>query len=112
MELGWLNFDADPQTVVVAPSCFPQARETSAMAAIQVQPKRVTQNTQLLELLKTAGDRGLSDLEIQQVTGWLRQSICARRRDCRSLMTKAETRQIVGKFRYQRWKLKEDSDGE
>jgi len=98
-------FDFDAQAITVAPSIFPQARETSALAAIQAQPIRGERNLLLLQLLKEAGELGLSDLEIQALTGWKRQTICVRRFDCRSRIVPAETRHQANGRYYTRWRL-------
>lgn len=97
--------DFAPSSLTVAPSSFPQSRETSALAAIAIQPIRGERNLLLLKLLREAGEQGLSDIEIQNLTGWKRQTICVRRFDCRSQITVAATRhQANGRF-YTRWKL-------
>lgn len=101
-----LDFSA--KAVTVAPSAFPQARETSALAAIQVQPIRGQRNLLLLQLLKEAGELGLSDIEIQRLTGWPRQTICVRRFDCRSRIVPAETRYEVNGRKYTKWRLIDD----
>jgi hypothetical protein len=85
-------FDFDPQTLTVAPSPFLEARETSALAAIAHQPKRCRQNEELMRLLEAAGEDGLSDPEIQQMTGWPRQTICIRRFDLRGWIVPADRR--------------------
>lgn len=105
MTSGFLDFDADPSTLTVAPSVYPQARETSALAAVQAQPRRGSQNRELMALLRVAGDVGLSDIEIQQRTGWKRQTICLRRFDCRSQLEPAPTRHVEQKRQYTRWRL-------
>lgn len=70
------------KALIVAPSKHAQARETSALAAAANHPRRVTQNQRLTELLKERGPfGGLSDPEIQKLTGWERSTICARRAD-------------------------------
>lgn len=96
----------DPSALTVAPSEHVQARETSALAAVQVQPKRGRQNAELMVLLTAAGEVGLSDPEIQQRTGWLRSSICARRGDCKSQLEPAPTRYVEHGQSYCRWRVK------
>lgn len=98
-----IAFDFDDLTV--APSIYPQARETSALAAIQIQPIRGERNLLLLQLLNEAGEIGLSDPEIVQLTGWCRAGTCARRFDCRSRIGPAATRFEANGRKYQRWKL-------
>jgi len=97
--------DFSVPSLTVAPSCFPQARETSALAGVQVQPIRGERNLLLLKLLHEAGETGLSDPEIQRLTGWPRSSICARRGDCKGLIVAADSRYTVGKFSYTKWRL-------
>lgn len=100
-----VDFDFDAKHITVANSIFPQARETSALAAIQVQPIRGERNLLLLQLLNQAGETGLSDLEIQRLTGWPRQTICVRRFDCRSRIVPASTRHEANGRTYTRWRL-------
>lgn len=95
----------DPNAFTVAPSGCPQARETSALAAVQNAPIRGSQNVQLMQLLEAAGEVGLSDLEIQQRTGWKRQTICVRRFDLRSRLEPATTRHEQNGRSYTRWRV-------
>lgn len=80
------GFDFDAKTLTVAPSPFLEARETSALAAVDAQGIRGTQNTTLLALITAAGESGLSDPEIAAATGWSRQTICIRRFDLRGFL--------------------------
>jgi hypothetical protein len=86
-----LDFDRaepfDPKSAVVAPSPHLRARETSALAAVEIQGVRGKQNTELLALITASGMDGMSDREIQQATGWPRQTICVRRFDLRAFLT-------------------------
>lgn len=80
----------DPQSLVVAPSAHPAARETSALAAVENVSRRATQCTRLLLLIRAAGSQGISDLEMHRATGFPRATICARRGwDMRSLLEPA-----------------------
>ena len=96
----------DPHMSVVAPSVHVAARETSALAAVAQQPVRGKQNAELLALIAAAGDAGMSDREIQQATGWLRQTICVRRFDCRAFLTAADRRDTTGKTAMTCWRRK------
>lgn len=87
-----LDQDFDPQSCTIAPSQFPQARETSALAAVENLPRRANQNTRILALITAAGETGISDLELQRCTGFLRSTICARRGDLASFITAADSR--------------------
>lgn len=69
----------EPSSLVVAPSSHPQARETSALAAVGNAPDRASQNAVILRLVTEAGDAGLSDHELHLMTGYARATICARR---------------------------------
>lgn len=89
---GWLNFDADVSSLTIAPSPHPQARETSALAAVANLPKRASQNEAVLKVIRASGADGLSDPEIQRLTGLCRQTICLRRHDLRSLLEPAARR--------------------
>jgi len=84
----------DPSSLVVAPSPHPQARETSALAAVQAQKARAGHNARVLELITAAGDAGMSDEEIRRATGLSRQSICLRRFDLRDFLTPAARRDV------------------
>ena len=115
MKQSALNFDTalpfDPRAMAIAPSKDVQARETSALAAIEnaSTSRRAKQNTSILSLLKAAGEGGISDIEIARATGFPRSSICARRGwDLRSLIEPAAKRyeDPVSKRTFTRWKLK------
>lgn len=82
----------DPRSVVTAPSAHPAARETSALAGVANLPKRGNQNARVLEVIRAAGQEGLSDPEIARLSGFQRATICARRYDLRSLLEPAERR--------------------
>lgn len=69
----------DPSALVVAPSVYPQARETSALAAVAAAPDRATQSSAILRLITASGVTGMTDEEIQDATGYSRATICARR---------------------------------
>lgn len=75
---GALHFD--PQAMAVAPSVHQDARETSALAAIENAQtgRKARQNTAILDLLRAAGSLGMSHFELQRATGYSRQTICAR----------------------------------
>lgn len=101
----------DPRSMAIAPSEHCEARETSAIAAIEnaQMGRKAKQVSRILELLKAAGDEGLSDPEISKATGYSRQTVCARRGwDLRSLIEPAATRYTMpGSNRpCQRWKLR------
>lgn len=96
----------DPTYLVVAPSKDLAAKETSAIAAVQAQPKRLSKNAQLMILMRAAGEVGLSDPEIQQRTGWERHVIPLRRFDCRSQLEVAPTRDVQHGQPYTRWRVK------
>jgi hypothetical protein len=96
--------------MVVAPSRFLEARDTSALAAVANQPRRGTQNEQLLELLRQAGDHGLADPEIAARTGWSRQTICVRRFDLRALIEPSQRRAQAPSGRWcVCWRLKKEN---
>jgi hypothetical protein len=98
--------DFDPSSLVIAPSRYPQSRETSALAAVANHPKRSGQNARVLEVITAAGEAGLSDPEIARVTGLQRQTICVRRHDLRSLLEPATRRyKHFGRW-CQCWKVK------
>jgi hypothetical protein len=84
----------DPKSVTVAPSPHVQARQTSALAGLANLPKRGSQNEMVLGLITAAGDRGLNDRELQQMTGYSRQTLCLRRYDLKALIGPAATRDI------------------
>jgi hypothetical protein len=95
----------------VAPSKDVHARETSALAAVGNHPFRVTQNQRLTELLRSRSDfGGMSDPEIQRVTGWERSTICARRADVGVRSTGERwTNPKTGRT-YTRWRLATDEE--
>jgi hypothetical protein len=103
--------DFDPRSACIAPSKDQEARETSALAAIEntATGRRAKQNATLLTLIRAAGEQGISDIELARATGFPRASICARRGwDLRSLIEPAAARYIdpVSKRGFTRWKLK------
>lgn len=87
-------FDFDQAALTVAPSPFLQARETSALAAVANVPHRATQNARILALITAAGPAGMSDVDIQDATGFCRATICARRGDLRAFLTPADRRGV------------------
>lgn len=94
------------KALIVAPSKHAQARETSALAAAGNHPHRVTQNMRLTELLKERGPfGGLSDPEIQKITGWERSTICARRADVGVRPTGERWTNPKTERTYTRWRL-------
>jgi len=100
----------DPTVMAVAPSKDREARETSALAAIEntATGRRAKQNATLLQLIRAAGELGISDIELARATGYPRSSICARRGwDLRTLIEPAAHRyqDPVSKRTYTRWKL-------
>lgn len=100
------GFNFDPQALIIAPSVYPQARETSALAAVANLERRATQNTRVLVVIRAAGEAGLSDPEIQRLTGFERSTICLRRHDLRSLLEPAARRyKHFGRW-CQCWKVK------
>lgn len=86
--------DFDQAALTVAPSPFIEARETSALAAVENLPHRATQNARVLDLITLAGDAGMSDAEIQSATGYSRQTICLRRHDLRAFLVPAARRAV------------------
>lgn len=48
--------------------------KTSQIAAERVLPRTGTKRKHVYDLIKQAGERGLCDHEIEQITGWLHQS--------------------------------------
>lgn len=107
--IGPITFDT--KALIVAPSKHAQAKETSALAAVANHPHRVTQNMRLAELLKERGQYGgLSDPEIQKITGWERSTICARRADV-GVVPSGERWTRPGTNRsYTRWRLATDDE--
>lgn len=100
----------DPSAACVAPSEHLEARETSALAAIENAQtgRKAIQNTKILNLIRAAGEQGISDIEIHRATGYPRASICARRGyDLRTLIEPAG-RYIDPKTKrsYTRWRVK------
>ena len=85
----------EPSALVVAPSVHPQARETSAIAAVINAPDRATQSARILRLITEAGEVGMSDCEIERATGYSRATICARRGfDLRPFLVPASRRDV------------------
>lgn len=76
-------FHFDVSAMAIAPSPHVEARETSALAAIEnAQTGRtLTQNLRLIEILTKAGAKGVADPVIKRITKWERQTICLRRFD-------------------------------
>lgn len=70
----------DPTAMAIAPSPHREARETSALAAIEnaQSGRKAAQNTKILLLLRAAGAIGMSHFELRRATGYSRQTICAR----------------------------------
>lgn len=102
-------FQFDPRAMAIAPSPHVEARETSALAAIEnaATGRKAAQCTKILLLLRAAGSIGMSDIELQRATGYPRASICARRGfDLKSLIEPAATRHQHGRRTLTRWKLK------
>lgn len=102
-------FQFDPKAMAVAPSEHREARETSALAAMEnaAMGRKANQNARILSLLKAAGDVGLSDLELHRATGYPRQSICGRRHDLRSLLEPSgRYTDPTTKRSYTRWRVK------
>lgn len=100
----------DPTAMAIAPSPHLEARETSALAAIENAQtnRKAIQNTRILSLIKAAGEQGISDIELNRATGIPRSSICARRGyDLRTLIGPAAKRyeDPHTKRTYTRWKL-------
>lgn len=94
------------KALIVAPSKHAHARETSALAAAGNHPHRVTQNQRLAELLEERGKQGgLSDPEIQKITGWERSTICARRADVGVVPTGERWTNPKANRTYTRWRL-------
>lgn len=55
------------------------AKDTSVKAGLNALPKTGTKRRLTFDLIKDAGERGLCDHELEQVTGWLHQSASAAR---------------------------------
>jgi len=107
---GGLKEEFDTDTLVIAPSPHMEARETSALSAIDNLTRRATQNARLLLLIKAAGHTGISDIELHRATGFPRATICARRGwDMRALIEPAEGRYVdpLTKRSYCRWRIVE-----
>lgn len=101
----------DPRAMAVAPSPHVQARETSALAAIEnaTTSRKAKQCTAILLLIRAAGELGISDIELHRATGFPRSSICARRGyDLRTLIEPAAERYTDPKSKrtFTRWRLK------
>lgn len=107
--IGPITFDT--KRLIIAPSKDVRARETSALAAVGNHPHRVTQNQRLRELLKDRGPfGGLSDPEIQRITGWERSTICARRADVGVRSTSERWTNPKTNRTYTRWRLATDEE--
>lgn len=107
--IGPITFDT--KRLIVAPSKHAHAKETSALAAVGNHPHRVTQNQRLRELLKERGEfGGLSDPEIQKITGWERSTICARRADVGVVPTGERWKNPKTERSYTRWRLATDDE--
>jgi hypothetical protein len=107
-------FAFDPSVMAVAPSEHRDAKETSALAAIEnaQTSRKAVQNTRILSLIKAAGEQGISDIELQRATGYPRSSICARRGfDLKTLITAAgRYRDENTKRSYCRWRLRKEGE--
>lgn len=106
----------DARAMAVAPSPHREARETSALAAIEnaQTSRKAIQCARVLDLIRAAGEQGISDIELHRATGFSRASICARRGfDLRTLLEPAG-RYVdpTSKRSYTRWRLKLFSHGE
>ena len=106
----------DPSGMAVAPSRHREARETSALAAIEntATSRRAKQCATILTLIQKAGELGISDIEIARATGYPRSSICARRGwDLRTLIEPAAQRyeDPVSHRTFTRWKLRSAVEG-
>jgi hypothetical protein len=106
-----IDWNVDQRTLAVAPSAHVEARETSALAALEnaALGRRANQNTRLLLLIRAAGEQGISDLELHRATGFPRASICARRGfDLKTLIEPAAGRYIdpLSHRSHTRWKLR------
>lgn len=113
MNQGALDFigpiTLSTKALIVAPSKHAAAKQTSALAAVANHPRRLTQNQRLTELLEQAGARGLADPIIERITGWSRQTICARRADV-GVMPCAERYKRRNGMTYTRWRLATDDE--
>jgi len=99
------------KALIVAPSKHAAAKQTSALAAVGNHPHRVTQNTRLIALLEERGAHGgLSDPEIQKITGWERSTICARRADVGCRPTGERWTNPKTNRTYTRWRLSTDEE--
>lgn len=98
----------DPQSMAIAPSPHPQARETSALAANENLSRRASQTARLLSIIRNAGEDGISDIELQRATGFSRATICARRGwDLRTVLEPAgRYTDSITKRSYCRWRVK------
>ena len=105
--IGPITFST--RALIVAPSKHAQARQTSALAAVANHPYRVTQNQRLTELLEKAGDKGIADPVIRRITGWERQTICARRGDVGTCPAVKRWTSRSGRT-YTRWRLMTDDE--
>lgn len=103
-------FAFDPRAVAVAPSEHVEARETSALAAVEnmTSGRKATQAARILDLIRASGERGISDEELRKATGYKIQSICARRGfDLKSLIEPAgRYKDEMTKQSYTRWRVK------
>jgi hypothetical protein len=105
-------FAFDPSVMAVAPSPHRDAKETSALAAIEnaQTSRKAVQSAMVLSLIRAAGEGGISDIEIHRATGLPRSSICARRGwDLRTLIEPSGHRYVDDKSKrsYTRWRLKQ-----
>ena len=57
----------------------PMSRQNSALAAIAAAETRATKSRQLLELFREAGDMGLTDKQIERLTGWITGTVLSTR---------------------------------
>lgn len=104
----------DPSSMAIAPSPHREAKETSALAAIEntATSRRGKQNARILSLLRAAGSIGMADIELHRATGFPRASICARRGfDLKSLIEPAG-RYVDPKTKrsHCRWRLRNGND--
>lgn len=106
--IGPITFST--KALIVAPSKHPAAKQISALAAVANHPYRVTQNMRLRELLEKAGAKGLADPVIQRITGWERQTICARRGDVGTVPAATRWHHPKTKRPYTRWRLASDDE--
>lgn len=68
----------------------PIARHHSYEAAKDASETRVTKSLRYLELLKEAGEKGLSDHETAKATGWPLSSVTSIRSGVRCMVTTAD----------------------